>query len=240
VSPDALKVPMKLAVAVLRDRNGQIVLDVPAEGSVDDPEFRLGRVIVRAIVNVLTKIVTSPFRLLANAFGGKDENIDFQEFAPGAAELPDAEKQKLDVVATSLAERPELSLDVIGAFEPGADGEALKKLRLSGLVSAQKRLWDPAAAAVAVDEYAKWLRAAYLARFPDGVAPEATSEMEAKLLESITIGADDFRELAGERARSVRDYLTLSGGVPAERVFLAEAVEKEGRPPACRAWLELK
>jgi hypothetical protein len=239
-SPDAIKIPMKLAVAVLRDRNGQIVLDVPAEGSVDDPEFRLGRVIVRAIVNVLTKIVTSPFRLLANAFGGKDENIDFQEFAPGAAELAPAEREKLDVVAKSLAERPELSLDVVGAVDPATDGGALKKARLSGLVTAQKKLWDPTASAVSVDEYAKWLRAAYLARFPEGVAPEATSEMEAKLLETITIGADDFRELAGDRARSVRDYLTTTGGVPAERVFLAEATEKEGRPPACRAWLELK
>ena len=239
-SPDAVKVPLKLAVAVLRDKNGQIVLDVPAEGSVDDPEFRLGRVIVRAIVNVLTKIVTSPFRLLAGAFGGKDENIDFQEFPPGTAELSAPEKEKLDVVAKSLAERPELSVDVAGMTEPGADGEALKKTRLQALVMTQKKLWDPTATAVSVEEYAKWLKAAHQAAFPNEPAPEATSEMETKLLGTITIGPDDLRELAADRARSVRDYLTTAGAIPAERVFLSDAQPKEGREPAPRVWLELK
>ena len=134
-SEDALRVPVKLAVAVLRDRNGQIVLDVPAEGSVDDPDFRLGKVIVRAIVNVLTKIVTSPFRLLANAFGGgRDVNVEFQEFAPGSSALAPSETQKLDVVAKSLLERPDLSLDVQGTVEPESDTGALKKARLDGLV----------------------------------------------------------------------------------------------------------
>jgi outer membrane protein OmpA-like peptidoglycan-associated protein len=239
-SPEAVKLPVKLAVAVLRDKNGQIVLDVPAEGSVDDPEFRLGRVIVRAIVNVLTKIVTSPFRLLANAFGSKDENIDFQEFPPGSAELPEPEKAKLDVVAKSLAERPELSVDVMGMADPATDGEALKQARLQGLVTTQKKLWDPTATTVAVEEYAKWLKAAHQAAFPDLPTPESTSEIEAKLLGTIMIGPDDLRELAADRARSVRDYLTGTAGVTAERVFLSDAAPKEGREPACRAWLELK
>jgi uncharacterized protein DUF748 len=239
-SPDAVKLPVKLAVAVLRDKNGQIVLDVPAEGSVDDPEFRLGRVIVRAIVNVLTKIVTSPFRLLAGAFGGKDENIDFQQFPFGSAELPAPEKEKLDVVARSLAERPELLVDVVGTVDPAADADALRKARLQGLVATQKKLWDPTATSVGVEEYPKWLRAAHQAAFPDAATPESTSEMEAKLLGSITIGPDDLHALAADRARSVRDYLTAAGAVAAERVFLAESAPKEGREPAPRAWLELK
>ena len=238
-SPDAVKLPVKLAVAVLRDKNGQIVLDVPAEGSVDDPEFRLGRVIVRAIVNVLTKIVTSPFRLLANAFGHEEENIDFQEFPPGSAALSEPEKKKLDVVAQSLAERPELSLDVVGATDPVADADALKKARLQGLVTTQKKLWDPTATSVGVEEYARWLKSAHQAAFPDAVTPESTSETEAKLLGTITIGPDELRGLAAERARSVRDYLTGAAGVAAERVFLADK-EMEGRDPAPRVWLELK
>ena len=239
-SPDAVKVPMRLAIAVLRDKNGQIVLDVPAEGSVDDPEFRLGRVIVRAIVNVLTKIVTSPFRLLANAFGGKDENIDFQQFAPGSADLAAPEKEKLDVVAKSLAERPELSVDVVGTVDPAADADALKKGRLQGLVTTQKKLWDPTATTVGVDEYPRWLKAAHQAAFPDAVTPESSSEIEARLLETITIGPDDLHALAADRARSVRDYLTTAGAVAAERVFLAETTPKEGREPGPRVWLELK
>lgn len=266
-SPDAVHLPVKLAVAVLRDKNGQIVLDVPAEGSVDDPDFRLGKVIVRAIVNVLTKIVTSPFRLLAGAFGGgKDQSIEFQEFAPGSAELPASEKAKLDIVAKSLAERPALSLDIEAATDPAADGAALGKARLASMVRAAK--WrvvsrnDPSLAApesvtVGPDEYPKWLRSAYDAAFPAPAAPAAPApkkgeppppappppsveEMESKLAGTISVSADDLRALAAERGKAVRDYLTQSGQVPAERVFLSEAGSGTKRDPAPRVWLELK
>jgi hypothetical protein len=244
-SPDAMRLPMKLAVAVLRDRDGQIVLDVPAEGSVDDPEFRLGRVIVRAIVNVLTKVVTSPFRLLANAFGGKDENVEYQEFSPGSAALTEPERRKLDVIARSMQERPELSLDIEGGVEPEGDTEALFAARLGALVRTAK--WkasdvaSPDAVTVGPEEYAIWLRAAYDARFPvpEEVAPTA-DEMEAKLKTTMTVTPDDLHELAAERGKTVRDYLIETGQVPPERLFLIEAVAKPDRQPAPRVWLALK
>lgn len=251
-SPDAVHLPVKLAVAVLRDKNGQIVLDVPAEGSVDDPEFRLGRVIAHAIVNVLTKIVTSPFRLIANALGHKDVEIEYQDFRPGSADLGDPEKQKLDLVAQSLADKPDLMLDVDGRVDPTADGDAMKRARLDGLVRTEK--WkvasktDPSKAApesvtIPVEEYATWLQAAYKTAFPSeppADPPLGSSEMEAKLLGTIAIGPDDLRALAAARARTVRDYLTTTGKVAAERVFLAEAKAGTERPPAPRVWLDLK
>jgi len=269
-SPDAMHVPMKLAVAVLRDRNGQIVLDVPASGSVDDPDFRLGKVIVRAIVNVLTKIVTSPFHLLANAFGGgKDKNIEYQDFAPGSAALAPSETEKLDVVAKSMLERPELSLDIQGSDDPAGDTAALRKAGLDGLVRAAKwksvsatdpALASPDAVTVGPDEYPRWLQAAYDAAFPapavptpptgkkakDAPPPPAppppptTDEMESKLTGTISITPDDLRALAADRGKAVRDYLIERGQVPADRLFLTEAAAKEGREPAPRVWLDLK
>jgi hypothetical protein len=254
-SPDAVRLPVKLAIAVLRDRNGQIVLDVPAEGSVDDPEFRLGKVIVRAVVNVLTKIVTSPFRLLAGAFGsGPDENIEYQEFALGSADLPATEQQKLDVVAKSMTERPELTLEIQGSVEPGGDAAALRKTRLERLVRTAKwksvsatnpALASPDAVTVGPEEYPRWLAAAYDGAFPPpppapAPAPPTTGEMESRLGETITIAPDDLRALSADRAKSVRDYLTENGQVPAERVFMAEAAAKDAHEPAPRVWLELK
>jgi hypothetical protein len=252
-SPDALHLPVKLAVAVLRDKDGQIVLDVPAEGSVDDPSFRLGKVIVRAIVNLLTKIVTSPFKLLAGAFGAKDQNIEYQDFAPGSAELTEPERAKLDVVAKSLHARPALTLSVQGSVDQAADTAALEKAKLDDLVRAAK--WksvsasDPAKSSpesvtVGPDEYPRWLQAAYDAAFPSQGAPPATplpvDAMEARLRGTSAVGLDDLRALAAARAKSVRDYLTTQGGIPPERVFMTEAVKKEGRPPAARVWLELQ
>ena len=86
-SPDATKLPVRLAIAILKDRNGKIQLDVPVEGSLDDPQFQLHKVIVHAIGNILTKIATSPFSVLGALFGGKGEEISYQDFTPGGYEL---------------------------------------------------------------------------------------------------------------------------------------------------------
>lgn len=69
-SPDAVSLPLQLAVALLKDRNGVIDIDLPVRGTLDDPKFRLGPIIWKAVVNLLLKIVTSRFRLLGNLFGG--------------------------------------------------------------------------------------------------------------------------------------------------------------------------
>ena len=74
-SPDATHLPVRLAIAILKDREGKIVLDVPIEGSLDDPQFRIGKVVTRAILNILTKVATSPFSLVGALFGGGGEEL---------------------------------------------------------------------------------------------------------------------------------------------------------------------
>jgi hypothetical protein len=141
-SPDATKLPVGLALALLRDRRGQIVLDVPVQGRLDDPEFKVGRVVMRVIGNILTKAATSPFALLGSMFGGgaKSEQLAFQTFEPGTAELTPDSIQKLDVVAKALTERPGLRLDISGAYGVAADSPALRERELDkGLRAA---LWE--------------------------------------------------------------------------------------------------
>lgn len=129
-SPDATKLPVKLAIAVLKDRQGRIELDVPIEGSIDDPQFRLGKVITRAVVNVITKIVTSPFAVLGAVFGGKGEEISFQEFDAGGTNLTAASIEKLDTLVKGLYERPGLQLEIEGSIDPAADRVALQREKL--------------------------------------------------------------------------------------------------------------
>ena len=137
-SPDAIKLPVKLAVAVLKDRSGKIELDVPIEGNIDDPEFHLGKVINRAIVNVITKIVTSPFALLGSAFGGKGEELSFVEFSPGVAALTPEAKTKLDSLAKGLYERPALQLDIEGSVATDIDRDGLRGVALGKQLKAKK------------------------------------------------------------------------------------------------------
>jgi len=129
-SPDATKLPVKLGIALLKDRSGRIELDVPVEGNLDDPKFRLGRVIWGAVANVFTKIVTSPFAALGGLFGGKGEEVRYQEFEPGSSELLPAAKEKLDALAKALYERPGLELEIEGNADPAADRDGLRRRAL--------------------------------------------------------------------------------------------------------------
>ena len=129
-SPDATHLPVRLALAILKDRNSQILLDVPVEGSLDDPQFRVRKVIIHTLMNILEKAATSPFSLLGAAFGGGGEELSYQDFAPGSAVLSPADEQKLDTLAKGLYERPGLQLEIAGSIEPDADRAGLRRASL--------------------------------------------------------------------------------------------------------------
>jgi hypothetical protein len=137
-SPDATHLPVKLGIAVLKDRSGKIVLDVPIEGSLDDPQFRLHKVITRALWNVVEKAITSPFAVLGAMFGGKGEEIQYQDFAAGSGDLTSASKEKLDVLVKALYERPGLQLEISGSVDTNADTGGLRAVVLEKELRAQK------------------------------------------------------------------------------------------------------
>jgi hypothetical protein len=128
-SPDAIKLPVKLGIALLQDRHGVIALDVPLHGRIDDPKFRLGPLIMQVFMNVITKAITKPFALLGSVFGG-GEDLDHVTFEFGGAEFTAGEISKLDTLATALYERPALKLGIIGSVDPIKDREALAKQKL--------------------------------------------------------------------------------------------------------------
>ena len=129
-SPDATHLPVRLAVAIMKDREGKIILDVPVEGSLDDPQFRIGKVVTRAILNILTKVATSPFSLLGAVFGGGGEELGYQDFAPGSAELSPDNVKKLDSLVKGLYERPALQLEIAGSVDAPTDRDAFQRTAL--------------------------------------------------------------------------------------------------------------
>jgi hypothetical protein len=120
---------LDLAIALLTDAEGKIDLAVPVRGNVDDPEFQYGRLIRQALVKVITKVVTAPFRALGALFGGKSEKMDAIAFEPGSARLLPPELEKLTKVSEALKKRPQLKLVVEGRFDTKVDGEALRTER---------------------------------------------------------------------------------------------------------------
>jgi hypothetical protein len=230
-SPTATKLPVLLAVALLKDRNGVIDIELPISGSIDDPQFSVGGLIVRVIVNLIVKVVTSPFALIGSLVGGGEE-LSYVEFAPGSAQVgPDAEA-KLTSIGKALADRPALRLDIAGRVDPDADREGLRKASLERQVRAQKakelgKAADAADVAVDAAEYPKYLAAAYRAGdFPKPrnvigfVKDLPVPEMEALLLTHAGATDEDLRRLADERAQGVKAWLVEGGKVAPERVFL--------------------
>ncbi|MDD3180860.1 MAG: DUF748 domain-containing protein [Opitutaceae bacterium] len=139
-SPDATGLPVRLGVALLKDSDGRIVLDVPVQGSLDDPEFRIGRVVWRVISNLLVKAATSPFTLLGSMFGGGGDELAYQDFSPGGSDLQAAELSKLATLIKALNNRPGLNLGIEGSYDRAADSYAVQRLKLTDMV--RRKIWE--------------------------------------------------------------------------------------------------
>jgi hypothetical protein len=139
-----MNLPLDLAIAILQDSDGKIDLGLPISGSLDDPQFSYGQIIWKAIVNVVTKIVTAPFRALGAMMGLNTEKLDKIVFDTGSAQLVPPEKEKLANLSKLMAKRPGLGVDVHGSYAPKADREALKELQLRRAVAQEAGLAVPA------------------------------------------------------------------------------------------------
>lgn len=263
-SPDATHLPVRLAVALLKDREGKIVLDLPVDGNLGDPKFRVGKVVIRAVVNILTKAATSPFSLLGAAFGGGGEELGYQDFAPGSAALTDADRQKLDALQKALLARPALRLEITGGIDPEGDREGLQRAALDRQI--RDALWQKVSASeraggsldqlvVSPEIRAKWMRKLYDAAVAGGKITPATTAapaggqsklspppnaQETALLATIPVTDTDFAALATARATRVRDYLVEHGQVDAGRLFLKAGGVEALRRDGSRAWLQLE
>ena len=244
--------PVKLAVALLADRNGVIDINLPVSGSINDPQFRLGPIVFRLILNLIGKAITAPFSLLASAFGGGGDELSRVEFPAGRASLDDEARKRLDTLAKALTDRPALQLTVVGQSDLDVERSAYQRARLDDLVLAEKRralaregAAVPEALVVTPGEYPPLLKAVYQrADIPKprnfvGMAKDIPQpEMEALLLASIPVSADTMRELAVARGMAVKDHLA-SRSLPESRMFLgAPRLTRQG--DAWRPQVELK
>jgi hypothetical protein len=152
-STNATKLPVKLAIALLKDRNGRIKLDVPVNGRVDDPKFKVWPIIRGVIGNLIVKAATSPFSLLGSMFGGGPE-LSFVAFDPGQSGVPAAEAKKLDTLTKALFNRPELNLEINGSVDPAKDHDVMVRAKFDHLLKTLylKELADAGKPPIAMSE----------------------------------------------------------------------------------------
>jgi hypothetical protein len=252
-SPDAIHAPFKLAVALLKDRNGVIDLDLPMNGSLDDPKFRYGPIIWKIFVNIIVKAATAPFALLGHLFGG-GEHVNEIDFDPGSAELQPPAKDQLASIAKALKERPQLKLDVPIVYSKTIDQPRLAAVRLRDELLAReqatregKKHPDTAGELALADpeQHFKLLLAQFQADLgkdaalpPSVLAVQQTkrketpaydpaiADLNTALLDHIQVSEADLQALGKQRAQVIQDALLSDGQIEPARVFIVNTPPK--------------
>jgi hypothetical protein len=252
-SKQAVPLPVKLAAALLKDRDGVISLDLPVSGSIDDPSFKIGPIIWKLVVGLITKIVTAPFALLGSLFGG-GEQLAYIDFPAGSALLVDSEAQKLPKLAKALVERPQLKLDIPLHTISATDDAALEKAALEQALataaaappgSKHKAARASSAAAPASPQliamaalyrdkfqaepvYPAELAAGGAAAGQD-IDAQRVAWLEQELLQQFKPTRDQRESLGRARADAAQAALLANQELPPGRVFLTER-ESAGGP----------
>ncbi|GMW05250.1 MAG: hypothetical protein AMXMBFR8_00470 [Nevskiales bacterium] len=252
-NPDAADLPLGLAVALLKDANGRIDIDMPVTGSLDDPEFGVGSVLWKAFVNLVTKLVTSPFRLLGGLIGDESDELGRIEFSPGRSDLLPPEREKLVRVAEALGKRPELGIEIPAVADPKVDAAALQTAKMvaaveAGIAAAGKpatgRGLEKRTRAVVETLFVEHFPAESLedieARFvvppPDDPAGKPRldelaylDELRGRIAAAQVIGETDLATLGTERAAAIAAELAAEGRVAPERVRTGPRRDVEAR-----------
>ncbi|KZC17477.1 hypothetical protein RHOFW510R12_11960 [Rhodanobacter sp. FW510-R12] len=241
----ASHLPVKLAVALLKDTDGNIDLNIPVSGSLDDPQFSMGSLVWHAFVNLITRAVTSPFRLLASIGGGNKPDLGYVEFAPGSAVLDAGARSRLEQLVAFLQSKPSLALDISGRIDPSVDENGLRKVMVDDLVRQAKadddgKHEDPATLQLTPDEYQHYLVRVYKrAKFPKpkniiGLTKSQPPEEMHQLLETnMAVDAEAMKKLAERRALAVQAW--LKGKLDDKRMTLqapkldAKGIEDKGK-----------
>lgn len=254
-SKDAVSLPVKLAVALLKDRNGVIDLNLPVTGSLDDPKFKLGPIIWKVFVNILEKAVTAPFALLGSLFGGGPD-LQYIDFEPGTADLDPVAVGKAQTIVKALNARPQLKLEIPIAVSGDLDRphlvEAKFQAQLDEMQAATARRKKSSAGAI---EFAQLDAGAQLElliqlyaenfgadpKFPDEIdALKNTQEkiaakndfLSKELHQHITVNDADLTALGQQRALNLQQALLTGTQIDPQRVFLVandKAKSQDGR-----------
>ena len=200
--PGGSSLPLKLAVALLRDRHGVIDLGLPVTGSLSDPKFRIGPIIWKVLVNLVVKAVTAPFALLGSLFGGGPD-IKYIDFDAGSAQLDAPDTQRLEAIVKALADRPGLKLDLPSGYVATVDGDALRSELL------RRKLLDRARRELLASKHYQ-------------------EQMETKLLED---PAEHFRLLVAEYRAELGASAALPAPAQDAEQALSKRHRKKGTPP---------
>jgi hypothetical protein len=245
-SKDALNLPLGLAIALLKDSNGQIDIDLPVTGDMNNPKFSYGGVIWRAFGNLITGIVTAPFRFLGNMLGIDGEKLKNIDFALGSTQIIVAEEQKLENLEKILGKRPGIKLSIEGTYDKTLDAKALREQKFQTILNAYNDKLKEKIKDKKADTYSLSLKDLYLQSFTkDDFAKLEKSFVDKKsekiditalnakifelLSEKIKVTQKELEALAKNRANAIKNELSEKYKIAQERVILKDVSAKKAK-----------
>ncbi|CZT30620.1 hypothetical protein PCPL58_4164 [Pseudomonas cerasi] len=248
-SPDALDLPIRLAVALLKDTQGRISLELPIEGDLNNPQFSVMPIVWQTLRNLVLRAAQAPFKMLGGLVaGGSSEDLGSVSFAPGSSDLSAEAQNALDKLSVALKERPDLKLEIEGTSAASSDGPLIAQQRLEReyqytYYKILQRRGDkvPARAGlieVPEEEKAPMLEGIYRTRLKQQPPAEWASlgkeqraaQMRAAVLKFWSSNEVLLRELGQSRASSIKDYLVDKGKLEDARVYFVDAQLGQAQP----------
>ncbi len=248
-SPDALDLPIRLAVALLKDTKGRISLELPIEGDLNNPQFSVMPIVWQTLRNLVLRAAQAPFKMLGGLVaGGSSEDLGSVSFVPGSSDLSAEAQKALDKLSVALKERPDLKLEIEGTSAASSDGPLIAQQRLEReyqytYYKILQRRGDkvPAKAGlieVPEEEKAPMLEGIYRTRLKQQPPAEWTSlgkeqraaQMRAAVLKFWSSNEVLLRELGQSRASSIKDYLVDKGKLEDARVYFVDAQLGQAQP----------
>ncbi len=253
-NPKAVSLPLALAVALMKDSDGKIKIHVPISGSLENPQFSIKHLVVDALVNAITKVVTSPFRTLASLINS-EEDLSSISFEAGSATLNKSQTNKLDDLAKALKSRSNLKLEIKGAVFKGQDWPAisddalydqLKRIKAAEINKQGGRKTRAEYVVISDQDYRRLMEQLFVEKFPllveksllgtprliDSKAGDFYEVAKQKLSAIIVPETQRLKDLATERAQAIANYIVQKGGIANDRVFILDTVidpDREGQ-----------
>ncbi len=251
-SPDAVSLPLKLAIALLKDVDGKISIELPVTGDLNNPQFSVMPIVWQTLRNLIVKAAAAPFKLIGGLVsGGGSEDLGTVSFAPGSSDLSKDAEAALVKLSQALKERPALRLEIEGTAAKSSDGPLLAEQRLEreyqyNYYKMLQRRGDkvPAQASliqVPDNEKGPLLEGIYRTRlktqppaeWKDLGKEERTAKMRADVIKFWSSSDVLLRQLGQDRASSIKDYLVDKGQLADDRVYFIDAnlgeAESDGR-----------
>ena len=241
------RLPLRLAVALLEDSDNVIDISLSIKGNIDSPEFSASGLVWQAISTVLSNIVTAPFRALASLLGLQSDAPIYS--VVGESTYLPADQEKLDKLAGVLVKRPNATIELFGAYDPGSDKLELARARADhAILNAAgfklspseplptPSLSDPRIQSGIKSAYGQQVGKIKLAQrlitLPDNEA--RYQQLRSEIILSFVIGDTELKQLAATRASRARDLMLQNNPSLVERIKLGSSKEavadKDGIP----------